>query len=451
MKYIISIATGLFIFSAVASAQYNNGYNNSHFSTTQNGLLNGASTFTVEFWVKTSENRSNDLYWQRPYFFGNATNGDNSGDFGITSNSGYVGMWEGISNLNTDQQFLSNGTRINDNFWHHVAAVNNGQTLNLYVDGNIIGSLVSGRQLITTTAPLTFGGATLDFAYSGNVQGNVNFTSQSLFGEARISNTARYSANFMPLQHFVNDEYTVALYHLDQNTNQNNNGYNQNSNQSYNQNQSYSQQYNPNEPVTFEPNQTINDNAAQAATLYVTDSMILKGKLLLGKKDWTLSNEIYIRFFEGNSKKVKYYKAEEIKGFQMGDSYFEPKFLGQGGAIPIPMRKTMVKRLTPAGSKMAMYEYEGHSTEKNANGYIDNKNIHVYFVQLPHSNDDKVYQFSDNKFTPHFDSRVSNLVADNPGLAEKIKSKQKDYFYAFITEDKHQYNVWWNIVNEYNR
>ncbi|MEP6674454.1 MAG: hypothetical protein ABJA78_04845, partial [Ferruginibacter sp.] len=132
-------------------------------------------------------------------------------------------------------------------------------------------------------------------------------------------------------------------------------------------------------------------------------------------------------------------------------NYFEPKMLGQGGSVTIPSRKTMVKRLTAAGSKMGMYEYDGHSSDKNANGYIDYKTVPVYFIQLPHSTDDKVYQFSDNKFTPHFDSRVSNLVADNPALAEKIKSKNKEYFYAFVTEDKHQYNVWWNIVTEYNK
>ncbi|MEP6676908.1 MAG: LamG domain-containing protein, partial [Ferruginibacter sp.] len=325
MKYVISIATALFIFTAVASAQYNTGYNNSSFAATQNGLLNGASTFTVEFWVKTTENRSNDLYWQRPYFFGNATNGDNSGDFGITSNNGYVGMWEGFSNLNTDQQFLSTSVRINDNFWHHIAAVNNGQVLNLYVDGNIIGSLVSGRQLITTMAPLTFGAASLDFNSNNSAHGNVDFMSQSSFGEARISSTARYNSNFMPSQNFSSDAFTVSLFHFgNQNYNQNNNNNNNNNNTNYNQNnnlnynQNYNQPLNPNEPVTFEPNQPINENAAQAATLYLKDSSVLTGKLLLGKKDWSLSNEIYIRFFEGNSHKVKYYKADDILGFQMG-------------------------------------------------------------------------------------------------------------------------------------
>ena len=118
---------------------------------TQNNLLNGAMVFTVEFWVKTSENRSSNIYWQRPCIFGNETNGDNSGDFAITLNNGYIGMFEGVCNLNTDQQFLSTSIRINDNFYHHIAAVNNGQTISLYVDGVMTGR-TNFRQAITDAA-----------------------------------------------------------------------------------------------------------------------------------------------------------------------------------------------------------------------------------------------------------------------------------------------------------
>ena len=179
--------------------------------STQKGLLQNAATFTVEFWVKTTNNNANSIYWQRPFLFGNETSGDNSGDFGITINSGYVGMFEGLSTLNTDQQFLSTGIRINDNFFHNITAVNNGQTINLYVDGNIAGSLVSGRTLSTNNAPLTFGAASLDHNFPGN-NNNTNFASQAVFGDARISNTARYSVNFQPQDNFTSDaKYCCAV------------------------------------------------------------------------------------------------------------------------------------------------------------------------------------------------------------------------------------------------
>ena len=134
----------------------------------------------------------------------------------------------------------------------------------------------------------------------------------------------------------------------------------------------------------------------------------------------------------------------------MGDSYYEPKFLAQGGPVTTPSKKTMVRRLTAAGSKMAMYEYIAQNNTKSANGYVEYNTKSVLFVQLPNKKDDKIYQFGDNKFVPNFDKKLSNIVADKPALAEKIRSKDKAYFYAFITDEAHQRKVWWNIVNEYN-
>lgn len=442
MKQLFFLVVAVSILSVyTANAQYNKQPGQP--IVMQSGMLNGASTFTIEFWVKTNENRSNNTYWQRPYLFGNETNGDNSGDFGITLNNGYIGMFEGLSNLNTDQQFLSTSIRINDNYWHYIAAVNNGQTFNLYVDGNIVGSLVSGRQLYTNSAPLTFGAASLDHNFAGN-NNNINFNSQSTFGDARISNVARYSSNFQPPNSFQSDNNTISLFHFsNQSNNANNNSNTVNTNMAINTD--------PNRPVTFDPNQPMNNEYAQDAVLYINESTALHGRLFLAKKNWSFNNEIGIHFFENGSKKDKYFKPEEVMGFQMGNSYYEPKFLGAGGAVNTPIVKTMVKRLTPEGSKMAMYEYYSHTSTKNGQGYIEYKDETVYFVQLPNAKDGKIYQFSDNKFVPKFDSKVSNLVGDKPELAEKIRGRNKDYFYALITEQAHQNKVWWNIINEYNQ
>lgn len=424
-------------FTIVTQAQ-NTANANERFMQTPGGTLNFASVFTVEFWVKTGDVRSNNIYWQRPCLFGNETNGDNSGDFAITINNGYIGMFEGVSNLNSDQQFLSNSIRINDNIWHHIAAVNNGQTINLYVDGNIVGSLVSGRQLITGSAPLTFGAASLDHNFTGNFN-NTNFYSQASFGDAKISSIAKYTSNFQPPNFLVSDGNTVALYHFGkQGTIAGNNAPNVPINTD------------PNRPVTFDSNQPMNNDYAQEAILFINDSTVLHGKLFLAKKNWSFNNETGIHFFENGTKKDKFYKAGEIMGFQMGNSYYEPKFLGAGGAVNTPMVKTMVKRLTPENSKMGLYEYLSHTSTKNSAGFTEYKDVTVYLVQLPNTKDDKIYQFSDNKFVPKFDSKVSSIVADKPALAEKIRSKNKDYFYAFITEQSHQNKVWWNIVNEYN-
>ncbi|MBL7766853.1 MAG: LamG domain-containing protein [Chitinophagaceae bacterium] len=98
-------------------------------------ILNGAQQFTIDFWIKTSENRSNGTFWQKPTIIGNANPSAPDGDFGITTDNGQLGVWSGFC---CGDQSMQTSTSIKDNQWHHVAAVNNGSNLVLYVDGILL-------------------------------------------------------------------------------------------------------------------------------------------------------------------------------------------------------------------------------------------------------------------------------------------------------------------------
>ncbi len=433
MKRVYVFLTALILVAFSARAQYNNntpqnGY--AQFTTVPNGMFNGAYVFTFEFWVKTTETGSNNIYWQRPCLFGNATYGDNSGDFAITTNNGYIGMWEGISNRNTDQYFVSTFARINDNQWHHIAAVNNGQSIFLYVDGRSVGSLVSGKPLRTGKAPLTFGAASFDYNLNGSLPGNINFPSQASFGEVRLSNSVRYIGNFVPERSYSADANTMQLYHFGNQGNQQNNFGNQDNG------------YHP-------PYEYRGDAYIPKATLYLRDT-VLTGRLTVGRRNPGLNDEQVVRFAEGNSPNFNFYRLEDVVGFQIGVDYFEPKFISATSGLNTPFPKTVLKRLTSVGTPMAMYEYENRANIRNAAGVLEVKTQLVYLIGLPGSMDDKVYSLSDNKFSPKFDEKVSAMVQDKPALADKIKSKNKDYFYAAFTTDEHRLRVWWNIINEYN-
>ena len=208
----------LFLFSVeVASAQFGgtltcNGTTQS--IATPNGMQNGATIFTLEFFVKTTETGSNGTFWQRPTMVGTTSSGAPSSDFGITTNNGFIGMWSGL-NSGGDNSFLSTTLQINDNSWHHIAAVNNGSIINLFVDGTLTGTISSGLGLATNAAPLTIGSSSLDFYFGGNV-GIANFFHQGIYDEVRFSNKVRYTTNFtVPTAAFTADANTVALYHLD--------------------------------------------------------------------------------------------------------------------------------------------------------------------------------------------------------------------------------------------
>ncbi len=103
----------------------------------------GLTTFTVSMWVNTIEARTNATYWNNPHLFGDVSNGAASGDFGIITSSGNIGMWDG---LNGDPSYIST-TKINDGNWHHIVASNDGATIKLYSDGVYLSSIASGGAL----------------------------------------------------------------------------------------------------------------------------------------------------------------------------------------------------------------------------------------------------------------------------------------------------------------
>lgn len=216
-KFKILTALLLTLWCVKAHAQF--GANISFDGSTQSvvtpsGMMNGGTIFTIEFWVKTTENRTNSTYWQRPSLISSASSGGPSGDFGITTNNGYIGIWSGL-NSGGDNDFLSTTTQINDNAWHHIAAVNNGTDIKLYADGMLQGSISSGLGLSTNAAPLAIGSSSLDFSFSGNL-GTCNFFHAGLIDEVRFSSSVRYTANFtVPSAAFTSDANTVALYHFD--------------------------------------------------------------------------------------------------------------------------------------------------------------------------------------------------------------------------------------------
>ncbi|MDF2380197.1 T9SS type A sorting domain-containing protein [Nostoc ellipsosporum NOK] len=95
-------------------------------------VLNGATQFTIDFWIKTTEDRSNSTYWLKPTILGNANNSTSDGDFGITTNGGMIGVWHGFCCGDLELQTTK---VVNDNAWHHVAVVNDGNNIVLFVDG----------------------------------------------------------------------------------------------------------------------------------------------------------------------------------------------------------------------------------------------------------------------------------------------------------------------------
>lgn len=120
-------------------------------------LLDGTNVFTTDFWVKTTDNSTNPTFWMNAMLVGNVNPSNNDGDFGITLNNGQIGVWTGLCSCG--DQLLQTTKTINDDKWHHVAAVSDGANLVLYVDGILLPGSISttGGTLQTAARPWFIG------------------------------------------------------------------------------------------------------------------------------------------------------------------------------------------------------------------------------------------------------------------------------------------------------
>jgi len=140
----------------------------------------GLKKFTISLWVKTIETTSNDVYWNRPALIGFNTSGCNSGDFGIITNKGFLGMWSGLTNQQECDNHSLTSSKINDNNWHHVVATNNGSTIKLYLDGQ------------DTQTDLPSGLALADYAFYVGAN-HMYDTSVNYFHQGNLKNVLIYN------------------------------------------------------------------------------------------------------------------------------------------------------------------------------------------------------------------------------------------------------------------
>ncbi|SDJ72135.1 hypothetical protein SAMN04487898_10491 [Pedobacter sp. ok626] len=189
---------------------------------------------------------------------------------------------------------------------------------------------------------------------------------------------------------------------------------------------------------------TVNNMGAQPATLTLTSGQVLNGKIQIRTFDSysTISN---VAFAEGVSKTYKTYYLNEIDFLFFNGSNYSVKNL-KGNDMWGGNALRFIKELTPAGSKLQLFEHETISKGTDGKEVKETQ----LFVQLPGNTRD-VYNAQSEKFIPNFDEKVAPYTTACIALTNKIKAKDKDFFYAFVNQGAvRRKQVWMNIVNEYN-
>lgn len=96
--------------------------------------------------------------------------------------------------------------------WHHFAIVRSGNTVHCYIDGTEQGT---GQSVAGFATLANDGSSDLTFGAAENDDGTAGSFFNGFLDECRVSNTARYTANFTaPSAEFTNDANTKVLLHM---------------------------------------------------------------------------------------------------------------------------------------------------------------------------------------------------------------------------------------------
>lgn len=185
--------------------------------------------------------------------------------------------------------------------------------------------------------------------------------------------------------------------------------------------------------------------------LYLTNGRTVEGKLVVNTNN-SLGSAVKI-YLDGE-KKPQRYDLHDIEAYQIRGEYFELKEIK--GGFSIGRNMSFMKRLTPADSRIHLYENteKNTSTSTNRNGTSNTRTTYdvQYYMQFPAETGDGVWAVNSSKFVPNFDEKMSQLVKDCPTLSSKIAAKEPGYFYAQVTVFREKRaDVLWNIINEYNK
>jgi hypothetical protein len=163
----------------------------------------GPNNFTIECWVRATN------FSSFPSIMGMATIGTYGG-WTIQFNTSGVPFFQCSTN-NSSINITPSGPALSTATWSHIAVVRDGNSIRVYKDGVGGTAVTITGSIITSTANLIFGDG-----YGVNPAWVAAQDFNGYLDEIRISNTARYTANFTaPTQPFQNDANTVLLIHCD--------------------------------------------------------------------------------------------------------------------------------------------------------------------------------------------------------------------------------------------
>lgn len=192
---------------------------------------------------------------------------------------------------------------------------------------------------------------------------------------------------------------------------------------------------------------TVNDMQRVNAVIIKND-----GTEILGQVSFRGSTRVqhYVTVVPSGSKEKQRVPITDIQSLEVRGNRYVPRPIEKGG-----LHLAFLKPLTRDDSRLTLYEYyeQDRRSDRTYRGYpyTRNEDLYVYYLEVPGRKlQEPVWELSGRKLVPNFDDKMSEVVKDCPELAEKIRNREKGYFYAQIST-RDRVEIMQNIINEYNR
>ncbi len=158
----------------------------------------GTGDFTLEAWMNNNGSGNEAI-------FAHFTSGTDKWYFIADYGNGSIAIYDRVSGLDAEsKRGGSNGASLTNGAWHHVAAVRSSGVVKFYIDGK------GQDNQVTPTLPAANFGKTATCYIGEDGQGSDYW--KGYFGPLRISNSARYTADFdVPTTVWTNDGNTKLL------------------------------------------------------------------------------------------------------------------------------------------------------------------------------------------------------------------------------------------------
>jgi hypothetical protein len=175
--------------------------------------LLGTGDFTIECWFRIAGNSAQAQDGNRYASLFAITNGNLAANsmafsFVILGNSSTTGT--GIQlykNTNTEENITAT-VSISQTTWHHAAISKSGTSVRIFFNGTQVGSTTTSSTIWGSSTFFARVGRLFDTGFTDDFNGHID--------ELRLSNSARYTANFTPsTTPFQNDSNTLLLIHTD--------------------------------------------------------------------------------------------------------------------------------------------------------------------------------------------------------------------------------------------